>query len=286
MTHPGSAAVARRIQMLQWRTTGVGWVAALLIVGALVAGLLTLGEVGRLLTAVQAGQPLDFHVPAALRHADGLPTLSLLFAGLALLAAWGLSTGRLRRSHAQLACALCLVTGAADFMFAEPLHQPLFGLPSRLERMVAAGDYAQAEALIGGAGDGSMSRRQDYVRAQIALHAGDTKRLQAIGRPLLEVADYYVYASSIDAASAHGYHTAMADLRIEVLAAIDRRLNGRPLSAAGLAVGDNPRAAWPSWRSTALMGAGSLGLVLAGGLMILLWHRMRANVLRIIDLAV
>jgi len=285
MTHPGSAAVARRIQMLQWRTTGVGWVAALLIVGALVAGLLTLGEVGRLLTAVQAGQPVDFHVPAALRHADGLPTLSLLFAGLALLAAWGLSTGRLRRSHAQLACALCLVTGAADFMFAEPLHQPLFGLPSRLERMVAAGDYAQAEALIGGAGDGSMSRRQDYVRAQIALHAGDTKRLQAIGRPLLEVADYYVYASNIDAASAQGYHTAMADLGIDVLAAIDRRLNGGPLSAAGIAVGENPPTRLPAWLSTALAGAVALGLVVLSGFMLLLLHRMRANVLRIIDLA-
>jgi hypothetical protein len=285
MTHPGNAAVARRIQTLQWRTTGVGWAAALLVVGAIVAGLLTLGAVGRLLTVVQAGQPVDFHVPAALRHADGLPMLSLLFAGLALLAAWGLSTGRLRRSHAHLACALCVLTGAADFMFAGPLHQPLFGLPSRLERMVADGDYTQAEALIGGAGDGSMSRRQDYVRAQIALHAGDTKRLQAIGRPLLEVADHYVYASNIDVASAHGYHTAMADLRIDVLAAIDRRLNGGPLSAAGIALGDKLPSRLPAWIATALTGAVAMGLVVVSVCMLLLWHRMRANVLRIIDLA-
>jgi hypothetical protein len=284
MTPSESAAVDDRIRMLNWRTVCVGWAASVVIVAAVVTSLRAVGELDTAFFGTGAVEGAAFHLPAALRHADGLPLLSLLFAGLALVGAWGLSTGRLRRSHGHVAFALCLLAGVADVFLASPLHQPLFGLPSEVERLVAKGRYADADRLVGDAGAGSMRQRQDYVRAQIAMRAGDTQRLEALGRPLLEAADDYVHAGSLDPGSAHVYFDAMGDLRVEVLAAIDRRLHGVPRSAAGMAVASAQSGLQSRELRAAAMTAAALGLIAAGGLLVALWRRMRANVLRIVDL--
>jgi hypothetical protein len=149
-----------------------------------------------------------------------------------LAGGWGLSPGRLRQSHSYAALALCVLVGAADFLLAAPLHKPLFVLPSRVERLVSDGEHAEADRQIAEVGRDTMRQRAEYVRAQIALRAGDTQRLETLGRPLLTEADDYVYAGKADP---DVYLDSIDDLRIEVLATIDRRLNGTPTSAAGIA---------------------------------------------------
>jgi hypothetical protein len=279
-----SAAVDDRVRALQWRTTGVGWVATVALAGAAAATLLALGDLGNLIVSPGGDDFAAFHVPQSLRHSENLPLLSILFAGLALVGGWGLSTGRLRESHSYAALVLCVLVGAADFFLAAPLHKPLFVLPSRVERLVSDGEHAEPDGLLMQISLDTMRQRVDYVRAQIALRAGDTQRLEALGRPLLKDADYYVYAGKTDPASAHVYFESMGDLRIEVLATIDRGLNGTPTSAAGIA-GSAERSGRPTrWLSAGTTAVSAIGLLAAGLMLMALWRRMRANVLRIIDL--
>jgi hypothetical protein len=281
MTPTESAAVDDRIRALQWRTTGVGWVATVVLAGAAAATLLALGDLGKLIGGQGADELAAFHVPGSLRHSENLPLLSMLFAGLALAGGWGLSTGRLRRSHSYAALALCVLVGAADFLLAAPLHKPLFVLPSRVERLVSDGEHAEADRQIAEVGRDTMRQRAEYVRAQIALRAGDTQRLETLGRPLLKDADDYVYAGKADP---DVYLDSIDDLRIEVLATIDRRLNGTPTSAAGIAGSAERSGRSTRWLSAGTTTVSALGLLAAGLMLTALWRRMRANVLRIIDL--
>ena len=281
MTPIESAAVDDRVRALQWRTTGVGWVATVVLAGAAAATLLALGDLGKLIGGLGADELAAFHVPGSLRHSENLPLLSMLFAGLALAGGWGLSTGRLRQSHSYAALALCVLVGAADFLLAAPLHKPLFVLPSRVERLVSDGEHAEADRQIAEVGRDTMRQRAEYVRAQIALRAGDTQRLETLGRPLLKEADDYVYAGKADP---HVYHDSIDDLRIEVLATIDRRLNGTPTSAAGIAGSAERSGRSTRWLSAGTTTVSAIGLLAAGLMLTALWRRMRANVLRIIDL--
>jgi hypothetical protein len=281
MTPTESAAVDDRIRALQWRTTGVGWVATVVLAGAAAATLLALGDLGKLIGGQGADELAAFHVPGSLRHSENLPLLSMLFAGLALAGGWGLSTGRLRRSHSYAALALCVLVGAADFLLAAPLHKPLFVLPSRVERLVSDGEHAEADRQIAEVGRDTMRQRAEYVRAQIALRAGDTQRLETLGRPLLKDADDYVYAGKADP---DVYLDSVDDLRIEVLATIDRRLNGTPTSAAGIAGSAERSGRSTRWLSAGTTTVSAIGLLAAGLMLTALWRRMRANVLRIIDL--
>lgn len=285
MTPGERATVDDRIGALQWRTVGVGWVAVCLLGAGAVATLLAAGELGDLIGGSAPDRPVPFHVPAAMRHAEGLPLPSMLVVGLALASVWGLSTGRLRRAHAGLAGALCLAAAATDLFGTAPLHQPLFGLPSPLERMVSEGRLAEADRLVVAVSHPAMRAREDYVRAQIALRAGDAQQLETLGRPLLAMADDYVYAGLRDFDAAHVYHRSIGDLRIEVLAAIDRGLHGVPRSAAGIAVEREHAAAGPPGRRAVATGAAALALTASGLLLAALWRRMRGHVLRIIDLA-
>ena len=284
MTPIESAALDDRIRSLQWRTIGVGWTASAMLAAGAGTTLLALGDLGDLIFGGDGDGLVAFHVPTALRQAEGWPLLSMLFAGLALAGGWGLSTGRLRRSHSYAAFALCLLVAIADFQLAAPLHKPLFGMPSRLERLVSDGAYAEADRLLVGAGHGALRQRETYVRAQIALHAGDMQRLESLGRPLLKDADDYAYAGLLDPTSAHVYREAMGDLRVAVLAAIDRRLNGRPATAAGIAIDAEENGRMARGRSAVIMAASGFAVMAAGLLLVALWRRMRGNVLRIIDL--
>ena len=126
-----------------------------------------------------------------------------------------------------------------------------------------------------------MRQRAEYVRAQIALRAGDTQRLETLGRPLLKEADDYVYAGKADP---DVYLDSIDDLRIEVLATIDRRLNGTPTSAAGIAGSAERSGRSTRWLSAGTTTVSAIGLLAAGLMLTALWRRMRANVLRIIDL--
>lgn len=281
MTPIESAAVDDRVRALQWRTTGVGWVATVVLVGAAAATLLALGDLGKLIGGLGADELAAFHVPGSLRHSENLPLLSMLFAGLALAGGWGLSTGRLRQSHSYAALALCVLVGAADFFLAAPLHKPLFVLPSRVERLVSDGEHAEADRQIAEVGRDTMRQRAEYVRAQIALRAGDTQRLETLGRPLLKEADDYVYAGKADA---DVYLDSIDDLRVEVLATIDRQLNGTPTSAAGIADSAERSGRSTRWLSAGTKTVSAIGLLAAGFMLMTLWRRMRANVLRIIDL--
>jgi hypothetical protein len=284
MTPTESAAVDDRVRALQWRTTGVGWVATGVLAGAAAATLLALGDLGNLIAGPGADDLAAFHVPGSLRHAENLPLLSMLFAALAMVGGWGLSTGRLRRSHSYAALALCVLVGAGDFLLAAPLHKPLFVLPSRVERLVSEGEHAEADRQLAEINRDTMRQRAEYVRAQIALRAGDTQRLETLGRPLLKDADDYVYAGKTDPGSAHVYFESIGDLRIEVLATIDRRLNGTPTSAAGIAGSAEQSGRSTRWLSAGTTAVSAIGLLAAGLMLMSLWRRMRANVLRIIDL--
>ena len=284
MTPTESAAVDDRVRALQWRTTGVGWVATVLLAGASAATLLALGDLGNLITGPGADELAAFHVPASLRHSESLPLLSMLFAGLALAGGWGLSTGRLRQSHSYAALALCVLVGVGDFLLAAPLHKPLFVLPSRVERLVSDGEHAEADRRLAEIRRDTMHQRAQYVRAQIALRAGDTQRLETLGRPLLKDADDYVYAGKTDPGSAYVFFEAIGDLRIEVLATIDRRLNGTPTSAVGITGSAERSGRSARWLSAGTKTVSAIGLLAAGLMLMPLWRRMQANVLRIIDL--
>ena len=120
MTPIESATVDDRVRALQWRTTGVGWVATVVVASAAAATLLALGNLGNLIASPGADELAAFHVPGSPRHSENLPLLSMLFAGLTLAGGWGLSTGRLRQSHSYAALALCVLVGAADFLLAAP----------------------------------------------------------------------------------------------------------------------------------------------------------------------
>lgn len=284
MTPSERAAIDDRIRWLQWRTTGVGWAAWLLIGSGAFVTLLALGDLAGLIRGGDADGLPAFHVPPGMRHADGLPLLSLLFVGLALTGAWGLSTGRLRRAHAVAALALCLVTGVADFNLSAPLHQPLFVFSSPIERLVDAGQHAEADRLVEAHASGEHQQREAYVRAQIALRAGDRKRLESVGRPLLESTDHYTYASRADAGGPVLFNDPMRDLRLSVLAAIDRGLHGEPVSAAGIAMAVEQRAQTSKGLGAAIRAGSGVAVAAAGLLLVALWRRMRGNVLRIIDL--
>jgi hypothetical protein len=284
MTPSERAAIDDRIRWLQRRTVGVGWTASVCLVVGAIATLLALGELAGRILGGRGDDLVAFHVPAGLRHADGAPWLSVLFVGLALAGAWGLSTGRLRRAHGAAALMLCLLIGIADISLSAPLHQPLFALPSRLERLGDSGEYAEAERLAQGSGGAEHRAREHYVRAQIALRAGDVHRLESLGRPLLQDADMYAYSGSTHPNIAHVYGEAMRELRVSVLAAIDRRLHGAPISAAGIAAATEPHDGPSKGMRAAALAACGLGLGAAGVLLAALWRRMRGNVLRIIDL--
>lgn len=285
MTPTEAADVEARIRALRWRTIGTGWVAALVVVGSVLTLVLGFGEMSRLLFSRADPSDVAFHLPTALRHSGGLPVLSLLFYGLAGVGAWGMSTGRIRRLHCQAAFALMLAAGVADWLLAAPLHQPLFGLASRVERLVKAGEYQEAEQWLAELQSAETATRLRYVRAQIALRAGDRLRLRELGRPLLLETDAHVYQVSRDPTSAFVLNAAYGDLRLEVLAAIDRGLHGTPVSAAGLAVAAESRGRGARWLHAVLLTAGALLGAAAGAGLVLLWRRMRGNVLRIIDLA-
>jgi hypothetical protein len=99
------------------------------------------------------------------------------------------STGRLRQSHGCAALALCVRVGAADCLLDAPLHEPRFVRPSRVERLVCDGEHAEADRQRAEISGHTMRQRGEDVRAQIALRAGDTQRLDTLGRPLLKDAD-------------------------------------------------------------------------------------------------
>lgn len=285
MTPSERAAIDDRIRWLQWRTIGVGWAACLCVGAGGVVTLFAVGDLAGLMRGAGADELPAFHVPSGLRHADGWPLLSLLFAGLALVGAWGLSTGRLRRAHAVASLVLCLMAGVADVNLSAPLHQPLFVLSSPLERLVGAARYAEADRLVETHPSGEHQQREAYVRAQIALRAGDLKRLESIGRPLLESADLYIYAGRAEWNDPISpFNDPTRDLRLSVLAAVDRGLHGEPISAAGLAVALERGGHAPSGLGAAIRAGAGLGSLVAGLLLVALWRHMRGHVLRIIDL--
>ena len=96
-------------------------------------------------------------------------------------------------------------------------------------------------------------------------------------------ADYLVYSSGTDPASLQVVTESIGDLRIDILAEIDRRLNRVATSAAGLAsAAVGPSTGTHAWLAASRTLAALLTAALAISLL-RLWRRMCQNMLRILE---
>ncbi len=223
-----------RIRSLRWRIIATGFVAG----GLLLAGfLLAVGVAGDLIrwwTFAAGALPL-VHIPAELVGANGLPLVSWLFFLLGAVGLWGMSTGRLRRVHVATAFAVMLACGLADWLLASPTHQVLLSLPSRIERLVGAGSYDEAERLLDPQDDAALAPQVRYLRAQIAYNSGDLKRVAELASPLLETVDFVAYQPSPDPFAYSASREMVGTFRIDVLARLDRAIHhGTGLTAVSL----------------------------------------------------
>ena len=275
------AALEGRIRRLRWRTIAVGIVGAL----AALAGLLLLGaalsDAYRETFRGSGDVQLAFHLPSALR-AERLNLLPWLCVGLAIVGTWGMSTGRIRRLYCLVAYALMAATAIADVAFATPMRQPLFHLPSGIERMFNEGRFTEVERLVDEQPDRSVAAA--YVKAQIGLRVGDRRMVVKHGTSLLELVDRFVYRIDADPAEQMVLAEQVGDFRADVVHAIDRAIHGAPVGQVGLTVEGQARGRLGAWVQVATTGVIGLAAVLAGALLTWTWRRMRANLLRIDEL--
>ena len=291
MTEPANErarepAVDRQIVALHRRTVVVGCLACLTAILALLTSARTLFDLNALVLS-EPGIPA-FHLPPALRAELPGIGLSWLVVALAIIGAWGVSTGRLRRELSYLAVLLCVMVALADLLLAAPVHSPLFVIPSKIERAVATGNYNAVDRLIDeteraleGTAEGlAQLQRVRYVKAQVALRRGDTEGLEELVRPILLAADDYVYTAQGDIGKAAGYGDTLGDLSPAVLAALDRGTPAGPMSMVALEYPGGQSAlddAGPGWLRIVLTLGVALALLAAAVALTLLWRVMCAN---------
>ncbi len=274
-------ALARRIRWLRWRTIGVGITGALAALAGLLMLSSVLGDVYRELFRGSGAVRLAFHLPPALQP-ERMNLLPWLCLGLAVVGTWGMSTGRIRRRYCLVAYALMAMTAAADILFAPPLRQPIFHLPSGIERMFNDGRYTEVERLVDNFPQ--QAAAVNYVKAQIGLRTGDRRMVEKHGAPLLTMVDTFVYRVHDDPAEQTVLAEQVGAFRADVIHAIDRTLHGVPVTQVGLTVERQSAGRLGIWVHVAVFGLAGAIALLAGVALTWVWRRMRANLLHIDDL--
>ncbi len=265
---------------LRIRIVIVGWLALAAGIGALLAAGDMLVRLDELL-AVFAGRELPpLHVPPALRAAAGSPGLSWLALGMAFTGIWGMSTGRLRRTQAQLAIVAAVVVAIADIATCPPVRSPIFVIPSQLTRDVYGGRFGEAEAILNAHSVPEDANR--YVRAQLALYAGDRQALVQQAGPLLDLADAWFYGIHDDNPGYWASST-LPQYRSTVLRALDVAANGHATAGVSLAL-ERRRATTTSSLARLLGDAVAvIGLGLAAWGLFAVWRVMRRHGLAVAD---
>jgi hypothetical protein len=269
---PGSdadrEATEARIRALRGRTLAVGTTALL---AAIAGAVLLLRAVS---SAWRASTGVSLHVPGALSGFAPLPWIAL---ALGAVAVGGLSTATIRQRHALLALLLCAGVAIADVLTCPPERSPLGLAPSGLERMVAAGDRAGAARVLDAL---PPSTAVEYVRAQVAMIDGDAIALRRIAPRVLDEVERFANRVDQDEFARGVLKDSVGVLRIDTVAALDRALNGEPVTLAGLSTSADATGA-PRWTRVVLhgaIGALLLGLAFALGAV---WRTMCGHVERI-----
>jgi hypothetical protein len=245
-----------------------------------------------------------FDVPAELDAAVAGAILPVIGWVLFAIGTTGLvSRGIPRRAAVGAACVLAVVV-VADAVLADPAHRPMRLFPSELERSLAGREIKRSDQILRAMEDGSsktdIARRQEreraiaerdfaradqvryimedasaathlaYLRAQIALHAGDQAALEVSAPALLRKVDRLAYAFEYRSAKSTGAW------RSEVIHALDVALHGGPLSAVGIAFAEDAGAG--GLPSALLAAAGvllALVAVFCGAVSIAMGRRLR-----------
>lgn len=227
--------LASRLDLLKLRSTLLGVSAA---IAAYIGVFLFLDNGLHLLHALRSvdganGLPA-FQIPSGLVATPQSDKVSLLlrFTFLIVWVAgiWGMSTRRLvgleRLGWGALLIILAVFT--LKPMFDE---NSLGGISeSALRRAIATKNWDAAEQLVQTAPDGIM---KTYVFAQIALHAGDRKRLLQYGKPFVDAVDSALLEA--DPRSAADALMTLKEVRPEVVYALEMALYGAPRTSVGIA---------------------------------------------------
>lgn len=272
VARPGSQAdrdaTEARVRALRRRTLAVGTVALL---AAVAGGVLLLRALS---SAWHASTGVALHVPGSLAGFAPLPWIAL---ALGAVAVGGLSTATIRQRHAVLALVLCAGVVIADALTCPPERSPLGIAPSGIERMVAAGDRAGAARALDAL---PASTAVEYVRAQIAMLDRDAIALRRLAPRVLDEVERFANRVDEDEMARDTLKASVGGLRIDVVAALDRALNGEPVTLAGLstpaAEPGAPR--WPRVELAGVAGAVLVALAIALGFV---WRTMCGHVERV-----
>lgn len=189
----------------------------------------------------------------------------------------GLRQAMATQAAAPLALLLCAGVAIADVLTCPPERSPLGLAPSGLERMVAAGDRAGAARVLDAL---PPSTAVEYVRAQVAMIDGDAIALRRIAPRVLDEVERFANRVDQDEFARGALKDSVGVLRIDTVAALDRALNGEPVTLAGLSTSADATGA-PRWTRVVLhgaIGALLLGLAFALGAV---WRTMCGHVERI-----
>jgi uncharacterized protein YaaN involved in tellurite resistance len=189
----------------------------------------------------------------------------------------GLRQAMATQAAAPLALLLCAGVAIADVLTCPPERSPLGLAPSGLERMVAAGDRAGAARVLDAL---PPSTAVEYVRAQVAMIDGDAIALRRIAPRVLDEVERFANRVDQDEFARGVLKDSVGVLRIDTVAALDRALNGEPVTLAGLSTSADATGA-PRWTRVVLhgaIGALLLGLAFALGAV---WRTMCGHVERI-----
>jgi hypothetical protein len=279
-----SEALSKRIRWLNRRTLAVGLISVVLLIVAAGYGFSALSELIRFFGVGQrSAASLPIHIPGGLDQSKSSTIATFLMFGMALFGVWGMSTGSIRRSKCALAFIVMIACGVADFYLTAEIFRPIFGLTSQFEKAVNAGKYEVAEAIVNQLDYPEQFDKLNYLRAQIALRAGDKLRLKELATPILSNADLFVYGADKDPIAVSVYANTVGTYRADVIAAMDFAVHGRPISAVGLEQLSKLKGSSGNLRSiflALLWSALLLGLALTFAWT---WKIMRRHLLNILD---
>lgn len=219
-------------------------------------------------------------VPLALSISIPYELLLGIFLILLVIAVAGFSLGAFPGHRARLVFLIPAALLGLATWWVPPASRWMHLAPSTLERQVQLGQFDEAEHLVQELHPSPEDA--DYLRAQIALHAGDKTMLRTLGEPVLARADRYVYQIEI---SSDPFVTLppIPSYAPEILHAIDIALHGQPEAQVGIVweARNTREKQWPGWLKLLTDLAVSAGLASFGTLALRAWNGMRQRVHRI-----
>lgn len=276
--------IQARLSGLVTRMLATG-LAGLLLCVVGVFGLRPALRYGLSLLAGGAPDVPDLHVPSQLQSLGFGAMLGVMFWTFLAFSLAGLSTRALSRRHARLALVVTACTGLMGIALADYTAQPLFVLPSKLERQVNRGSLSEPLLWLKDTGtDNALVDSVKYVRAQIALRdRSGTLTLPETAGPVLDYADQVLYTrrATLTPGGRPGLQGhPVGEFRAEVLYALDRRLNGEPRSAVGMQFEKRLAQAGLAGRRTEALRTLTLrgGVLLLGMLLCRLWWVMAQRI--------